>query len=509
MTVRTRAQLNSDADDNLPNNTTRAISPEDVRQRIKDLADSAVLAEDVKTFATKALAAAFTPPTAPDWIRIEGHTAAGDGGGALYKKAASEPSHDGKFSISAGGTVWYELAEFEPNEVMFGAVTTATNATRTAAIQSLLTYCAVTPLRKARIVNSHTITSKITVPANVDIEGNAAFGRYMTLGFNGDMFDVNGGSRFENLGVVGAGATYTGRGFHVIDGNDQMFDRCLVYDFASPCIEYDNAKGARSKIDRCFLQRHTLTDPAIVYPSTDGSSTNRTVESCNTGGATLASLGAADNIRIINCDFTNIVFTSSTKKVVAVGNRITNGAVPVTVDVLGQDHVFTGNVFSGAVTIGATTTHFDDSNITTSISDTTGGATNFIDIPPTAYTPTWKADSSDPSLGDGTISGVWSRQGKKIRQGVYVTMGSTTTYGTGNWYFQVVYGSAVQMRCVASCFGFDSGTAFRVGMAAITNTSSPKIYMASDGGTNNWASTRPQTWASGDYLFFTIEYELA
>lgn len=46
MTVRTRAQLNSDADTNLPDQATADVSPADVRQRIKDLADSALLSED-------------------------------------------------------------------------------------------------------------------------------------------------------------------------------------------------------------------------------------------------------------------------------------------------------------------------------------------------------------------------------------------------------------------------------------------------------------------------------
>ena len=47
MTVRTRSQLNSDADTYLPDNTSGAISPDDVRQRIKDLSDSAMLDEDL------------------------------------------------------------------------------------------------------------------------------------------------------------------------------------------------------------------------------------------------------------------------------------------------------------------------------------------------------------------------------------------------------------------------------------------------------------------------------
>jgi len=47
MTVRTRAQLNSDAGTYLADNTTGDITPEDVRQRVKDLADSALLPEDI------------------------------------------------------------------------------------------------------------------------------------------------------------------------------------------------------------------------------------------------------------------------------------------------------------------------------------------------------------------------------------------------------------------------------------------------------------------------------
>lgn len=52
MAARTRAQLNSDADTYLPDNTTGDISPADIRQRVKDLADSAKLSEDLATVAT-------------------------------------------------------------------------------------------------------------------------------------------------------------------------------------------------------------------------------------------------------------------------------------------------------------------------------------------------------------------------------------------------------------------------------------------------------------------------
>lgn len=77
------------------------------------------------SFATKAAAEAYAPITAPAFIRIEGYSDAGDGGGALYENvASSEPSHGGKFSITLADTVttvWYELQTSVVRPEMFGA----------------------------------------------------------------------------------------------------------------------------------------------------------------------------------------------------------------------------------------------------------------------------------------------------------------------------------------------------------------------------------------------------
>ena len=77
------------------------------------------------TFATKAAAEAYAPTVAPSFLRLAGYAAAGDGGGALYKKVVSEPSHIGKFSITlddAVTVVWYEIAEEVLIPDMLGAV---------------------------------------------------------------------------------------------------------------------------------------------------------------------------------------------------------------------------------------------------------------------------------------------------------------------------------------------------------------------------------------------------
>lgn len=55
--------------------------------------------------------ASYHPTIAPNKIRVAGYASAGDGGGGLYKKVASEPSHAAKLSIVLDDTVttvWYE-----------------------------------------------------------------------------------------------------------------------------------------------------------------------------------------------------------------------------------------------------------------------------------------------------------------------------------------------------------------------------------------------------------------
>lgn len=51
-------------------------------------------------------------------LRTNGYTAAGDGGGALYRKVGSEPPHEGKFRSIDGA--WWEIAENVLTLEMFG-----------------------------------------------------------------------------------------------------------------------------------------------------------------------------------------------------------------------------------------------------------------------------------------------------------------------------------------------------------------------------------------------------
>lgn len=74
----------------------------------------------VEFYSTKAVAEAATIESAVTWLRTQGYTDVGDGGGALYNKVVSEPAHVGKFQSQDGA--WWELAETTVSIKMLGAV---------------------------------------------------------------------------------------------------------------------------------------------------------------------------------------------------------------------------------------------------------------------------------------------------------------------------------------------------------------------------------------------------
>jgi hypothetical protein len=51
----------------------------------------------------------------------------------------------------------------------------------------------------------------------------------------------------------------------------------------------------------------------------------------------------------------------------------------------------------------------------------------------TTYAPSWTAASSNPSIGNGTITGRYKQIGKTVFVSIKIVMGTSTTYGSGNW----------------------------------------------------------------------------
>lgn len=133
-----------------------------------------------------------------------------------------------------------------------------------------------------------------------------------------------------------------------------------------------------------------------------------------------------------------------------------------------------------------------------------------------SWTPTWTAVTTDPAIGNGTLSGRYLKIGQLVIAEMLLIPGSTTTFGSGRWRFTFP---------VNASDGYLSGYGFRsLGFGRIYDTSAGATYTALplffagetsrfslvvSGSAGQVNSTTPMTWASTDEITIQIMYEVA
>lgn len=133
----------------------------------------------------------------------------------------------------------------------------------------------------------------------------------------------------------------------------------------------------------------------------------------------------------------------------------------------------------------------------------------------TAYTPAWTSAGTAPALGNGTLIGRYRKMGKILDFRLLLTLGTTSTLGTGAWFFSLPATMAAaatpDQLCSVLC---NLAALFYTGIATIAPAAtviSPRCYAGGAGGALSLASgTIPTgTWAANDRLILSGRFELA
>ena len=153
--------------------------------------------------------------------------------------------------------------------------------------------------------------------------------------------------------------------------------------------------------------------------------------------------------------------------------------------------------------------------ITTIISATTLSLSGSqIDSAWTSYVPVWTAASVNPVINNGTIEGYYKLIGKTCFVRGNIAMGSTTTFGTGEWYVSMPFTAANADAILMTATLLDNGSAWynatMVGGRAGFNNKAPLQYVNFTNGTaSDVNATQPFTWASTDRFIWNGSYEIA
>lgn len=131
---------------------------------------------------------------------------------------------------------------------------------------------------------------------------------------------------------------------------------------------------------------------------------------------------------------------------------------------------------------------------------------NFLDAFPTgqSYTPTWASSGTQPVIGNGSITGRYFQHGKLGWANINLSIGSTTTFGTGEWNFSIPF-NGQGSSSVGFARALDSGTGYFNGVATMVSATTLSVY--GNGASAGWSSATPMTWATNDTLIITITLE--
>lgn len=125
-----------------------------------------------------------------------------------------------------------------------------------------------------------------------------------------------------------------------------------------------------------------------------------------------------------------------------------------------------------------------------------------------AYTPSWTASTTSPTLGTSTVTGRYRKMGKTVDVHISITIGTGFSAGSGNYTFGLPSGCVPLNAAPSESFG--TGTARDVAPSATSrgyhvyyfSSTSVALFKADDG--QVMSATAPFTWATGDRITLHI-----
>jgi hypothetical protein len=126
----------------------------------------------------------------------------------------------------------------------------------------------------------------------------------------------------------------------------------------------------------------------------------------------------------------------------------------------------------------------------------------------TAYTPALTATTTNPSIGNGSITGAYSQQGKTVAFSIDLRVGSTTTRGVGRWYLSLPVPPVARLQA-ATVYLYVVGVGEYVGSAKIEGGIINNIQISTSTHAQALSHSLPATLPAGSPLIITGTYEAA
>ena len=127
-----------------------------------------------------------------------------------------------------------------------------------------------------------------------------------------------------------------------------------------------------------------------------------------------------------------------------------------------------------------------------------------------AWTPVWTGSTTNPVIGNGSITGTYARINKTVIGSMAIIVGSTTTFGTGTYRISLPFGTMVSTNgAVGYATLFDASAGYIAYTGLATQASSSLFEFRIGNAQSQFSPTVPVTLANGDQFRFAFIYEAA
>ena len=355
------------------------------------------------------------------------------------------------------------------------------------------------------------ISQSFSIPDNTVLCGQGRYSTTMLKMFNGDMCDsYSQGSRIEHMTIDGNSSNYTGKGLLINQGsNRQSASDFRIYNFNNYCIEFTHINsGSQSSFEDGIISRSdggTAENWSVFMAQSPIQLTAvpRKFDRIESEGTQFINFGSCNNVYATDCFTGGYGFIDDSRAVGVINGRVT-GTIPLIIN--GHQNRFVGVALSPPVTIGQGA----DDNFVTScvlnngITDNSENSRNSITTRSTAYTPEWTATTTNPSIGNGTLRGLFSRNGDVVTTSIDFIVGSATTLGVGVWEFSVpvIPRPITGQTQVGISIITDGTTATVASCRLVAQSSAIRIQSGSIFVSN----TQPHAWSENDTIRIQFTY---
>lgn len=254
---------------------------------------------------------------------------------------------------------------------------------------------------------------------------------------NCDMLTMGDKGKLSNLNFDGNGGSYTGKGVSITTGNSQILEDIRISNTEGVALYFGDEIGSGVNIRNLTADTSDPTTVAAIrFGASATSSFPKFIDGLwLSGGLIDLTAQYAGRDACINNFFIRNILTSGPSATGTGRVYFSNGRVSSVTDTTtlsGADLAFSNVAFSGPVTLSNAqgiklSSCYFGTGITEDSSTCFGNLFTVRDI---TYTPTWTQSSgTQPSLGDGTLTGYYSRSGNIVTVMLRFVAGSTTTYG--------------------------------------------------------------------------------